>query len=104
MRGMDESVEHVTSRLHRIDAPNVQSLCWRDDALVDWAGGGRIFHLDGTIEECRVRWGSRFDGAVASPCGELSIIYEKLGTKGLVLRHGKLVREINRSYYHSDVY
>jgi hypothetical protein len=95
----------VTHRLYRIDAPNVQSLCWSDDALIDWPGGGRTFRLDGTVEPAHVSYGFRFDSAVASPCGEYAVIYEKLGTKGLVLRKGNtLVREINRSYYHADVY
>jgi hypothetical protein len=31
-------------------------------------------------------------------------IYERLGTKGLLLEHGKLLREIDRSFYHADVY
>ena len=32
------------------------------------------------------------------------MIYEKLGTKGLVLQSGKVVRELNRSFYHAHVY
>jgi hypothetical protein len=32
------------------------------------------------------------------------VIYEKLGTKGLVLSRGEVLREINRSFYHADRY
>jgi hypothetical protein len=39
-----------------------------------------------------------------SPSGEFAVIYTRLGTKGLVLHRGKIIREINRSFYHADVY
>ena len=40
-----------------------------------------------------------FDSAIISADGEYAFIYKKLGTKGLLLKNGELVREINRSYY-----
>lgn len=61
-------------------------------------------HLDGTVERAHVNYAFRFDSAVASPCGEFAVIYEKRGTKGLVLRQGKVVRELDRSFYHAHVY
>jgi len=82
----------------------MRSLCWARDTLVDWVGGGRVLHLDGELEKARVNYGYRFDAAVASPCGEFAVIYEKLGTKGLVLRRGEVLREINRSFYCADAY
>ena len=89
----------------RIEAPhNIRSLCWLDDQLIDWASGGQILRLDGTIGDPNVIYGYRFDAAVMSPCGEFAVIYEKLGTKGLVLNKGRVVREINRSFYHANVY
>ena len=33
-----------------------------------------------------------------------AIIYKRLGTKALLLKHGTLVRELNRSFYHAHVY
>jgi hypothetical protein len=45
-----------------------------------------------------------FDRAAVSPDGTYSVVYEALGTKGLILRGSKLIREINRSYYHAHVY
>ena len=45
-----------------------------------------------------------FNRAVVSNDGNYSVIYEALGTKGLVLRGNKPVREINRSFYHAHVY
>ena len=61
-------------------------------------------HLTGEIEEPRVNYAYRFNAAIASPDGEFAVIYEKLGTKGLVLHRGEIVREINRSFYHAHVY
>jgi hypothetical protein len=94
----------VTDRLYRIDAPRIRSLCWIDDALIDWVGGGQVLHLDGTLEAPRVNYAFRFDSAVTSSCGEFAVIYEKLGTKALVLRQGEVIREIDRSFYHAHVY
>jgi hypothetical protein len=82
----------------------VKSLCWQDDTLIDWAMGGITYHLDAT--STRMRWGIgyRFDGAIISPSGDYVVVYEKLGTKGIVLYRENLIREINRSYAAADVY
>jgi hypothetical protein len=85
-------------------ATSIRSLCWRGDELVDWVGGCRAFTLDGTERRASVYYGYRFDAATASPDGRLAVIYERLGTKGLLLRDGKLLRELNRSYSHADAY
>ncbi|MBV9788531.1 MAG: hypothetical protein JOZ51_10185 [Chloroflexi bacterium] len=91
-------------REHRIAAQNVKSLCWHDHYLVDWVGGGNIYHLDGSIQERHVNYAYRFDAAIVSPSGDFACIYERLGTKGLLLDHGKILREINRSFYQAHVY
>lgn len=87
-----------------ITAKGVRSLCWVDDTLVDWAEGGARYHLYGTGEGSRVRYAYKFDGAVVSPSGRYAVIYERFGTKGLVLDGGEVIREINRSFYQADVY
>jgi hypothetical protein len=46
-----------------------------------------------------VRYGYRFDAATASPDGRFAVIYERLGTKGLLLDDGQIVRELDRSFY-----
>jgi hypothetical protein len=86
----------------RLSAPGSRSLTWAENSLVDWVGGGRKLFLDGTIGERAVRYGYRFDAAIA--CENYAVIYERLGTKGLMLENGKILREINRSYYQADVY
>jgi len=85
-------------------AKDIQSLCWRGDQLVDWVGGGRAFSTDGTEQPTRVLYGYRFDAATASPDGRLAVIYERLGTKGLLLHDGRVVRELDRSFYQAEAY
>jgi hypothetical protein len=81
-----------------------KSLGWLGDTLVDWVRGGRVYLLDGTIRESGVRYAYRFDSAKVSPTGEYAVLYEKLGTKGLLLKKGSVLREINRSFYQANVY
>jgi hypothetical protein len=87
-----------------INAKGVKSLAWQDGKLIDWAGGGIVYHLDGTIEPSHVGYAYRFDAAVVSPSGEFAVIYEKLGTKALVLKQGKILRELDRSFYYAHAY
>lgn len=82
----------------------VESLCWAGDTLIDWVRGGVVFGLDGTITDPHRGWAYRFDVALQSPSGRYAVIYERLGTKALLLDRGKLVRELNRSYYQADAY
>jgi hypothetical protein len=81
-----------------------KSLCWSGDALIDWVSGGIRYGLDGSVADPSIRYGYRFDAAVSSQDGRYAAIYEKLGTKAILLRDGKQVRELNRSYYHADAY
>jgi hypothetical protein len=86
------------------NATGIRSLCWRGDQLVDWVGGGRAFAPDGTETPARVIYSYRFDAATASPDGRFAVIYERLGTKGLLLHDGQIVRELDRSFYHAAAY
>jgi hypothetical protein len=88
----------------RIPASSVRSLVWQGDELVDWASGGQRFLLSGETVPRHVNYAFPFDAAVSSPSGEYAVIYARLGTKGLVLRRGEIVREINRSFYCADAY
>lgn len=91
-------------RIHIPLKSPVKSLCWFGDDLTDLASGGATFRLNGDTKNSMVHMGYRFDAAVLAPSGRYAVIYERLGTKGLVLDRGKLVRELNRSYYHAGVY
>lgn len=93
--------------INRITIPlnyPVHTLNWEGDELVDWVGGGRRFSLGKSIRESNVHYAYRFDRAAVISGGEFVVLYEALGTKGLILRDGKLLREINRSFYHADAY
>lgn len=94
----------VSFQTHSFSAKGIQSLSWCGEELVDWVGGARRFSLDGTERRATVYYAYRFDSATASPDGRFSVIYEKQRTKGLLLDNGKVVRELNRSYYCADAY
>jgi hypothetical protein len=89
---------------HSFPAKNVHSLSWRGEELVDWVGGGRSFALDGKESRASVNYAYRFDAATTSPDGRFAIIHERMGTKGLLLDNGKIVRELNRSFYCANAY
>jgi len=60
--------------------------------------------MDGSSVPAVINWAYRFDSAIISYDGTYRIIYERLGTKGLVLRGNKCLREINRSFYQAHAY
>ncbi len=86
------------------DRMSVRSLVWSGNELIDWVAGGARYGLDGSTRRGSVNYAYRFDAAVASTDGNFAVIYERTGTKGLVLRQSKIVREISRSFYHAHVY
>lgn len=94
----------IEAKETRIPASGVRSLVWSGDMLVDWVAGGRRFTRDGEIGRSHVYYPYGFDAAVSSPSGEFAVVYTRLGTKGLVLRRGTFLREINRSFYWADSY
>ena len=85
-----------------IPAKGVRSLVWDGDELVDIAGGWARYLLDGTSERRVVHYAYTFDAAIAT--GEFAVIYTRLGTKALLLRDGKIVREINRSFHCANAF
>jgi hypothetical protein len=97
-----------------IAVEGLRSIAWMGDDLVDWIGG-RLVRSDGEV----VRFGTghtyRFDGSAA--LGDAAAVFETLGTKGRLMRwNGQVaqrnfvplgfdeIREIDRSYYHAEVY
>lgn len=93
-----------TYREQTLTGPAAQSLVWCGDDLVDWVSGGTRYHADGTVSSRRVLYSYAFDAATADSQGEFAVIYTRLGTKALLLRRGKILRELNRSFYHADAY
>jgi len=83
---------------------SVSSLSWQGDLLVDWVGGGNTYALDGTYTSASRGYAYRFDSAIVSVSGRYALLYERLGTKAILLEAGKVVREVNRSFYQAHVY
>lgn len=94
-------------KIHTI-IPNisaVQSLAWSKGHLVDFATASSYWSGENGFSPClRYRFAYPFDAAVVSDDGVYAVLYQKLGTKGVLLKNGDLLREINRSYYHADMY
>ena len=88
----------------RIALPSeARSLCWEGDTLVDWPSGGQRLGLDGGLKHGNPDWCyGRFDAAVATPDGRCAVVFERRGTKGLLIHAQRALREINRSYCHAD--
>ena len=75
------------------------------NTIVDWGAAGTQYFIDGRVKQLHKEHHTlNFDGSINSADGKYAFIYQKLGTKGLLLKEGELLREINRSYYCADVY
>ena len=94
-------INHTTIRL----TENCSTLDWVGERLIDWTSN-RIYYdpLNQGKSFNKYSFGKRFDAVKSINKGEYVVIYERLGTKGLILKNGELIREIDRSYYYSDVY
>lgn len=94
-------------KIQRIDLKGneIRSLSWLRNELLDIAGGFKKISLDtGEITYGSVNYAYRFDSVILSSDGVYAALYDKFGTKALLLKNGQIIREINRSFYHADVY
>ncbi len=83
----------------------IRSLSWIGNELVDIAGGFKKISLKtGEISHGSVNYAYRFDCVITSADGSHAVLFEKFGTKAMLLKNGQIVREINRSFYHANVY
>jgi hypothetical protein len=82
-----------------------QTIDWLGDQVIDWANAGTTYSISGTKGQInRYHSGFKCDGSISSADGTYAFIYQKLGTKGILLKKGEILREINRSYYCADVH
>jgi hypothetical protein len=78
---------------------------WFDNTIVDWGSAGKQYFIDGQIKELhKYHHTLNFDGSINSADGKYAFVYQKLGTKGLLLKEGELLREINRPYYCANIH
>jgi len=87
-----------------IPARGVRSLAWVGNSLMDVVGGNVRCGVDGSSNNPSIRWAFGFDGVATLSGSEYSVIYKRLGTKALLLKRDSILRELNRSFYHADVY
>lgn len=90
-------------QLKKISDSPAQTLCWTEKGLVDLVGGLRC-GPEGKAGTTNIRLAYPFDTAIPIPDGQGTVLYERLGTKGILLRENRVQREFNRSYYHADRY
>ncbi len=84
---------------------SVKTIDWFDNTVVDWNSAGTQYFENGEQKQLhKYHHGFTCDGSITSENGEYVLIFQKLGTKGLLLKNGELLREINRTYYQSSVY
>jgi hypothetical protein len=93
-------MQHLTFK-----AKYAQTLSWLKDEIVDWSQGGTVFSLNGETSQInQYHYAFSFDSAINTEDGQYVFIYKRLGTKGLLIKNGEVLREINRSYYQAEVY
>lgn len=88
-----------------IETNYLKTIDWFDNKIVDWNSAGTQYSKNGETRQLqKYHFGFECDGSITSENGEYVFIFQKLGTKGLLLKNGEILREINRSYYQSSVY
>ncbi len=80
-----------------------RSLAWVGDSLVDWVSGGVMYHLDGGVVPAVLPEFAQYSDAVVSPNGEFAAVFAAYGTEGVLMRRGRVVRELTRGVYRADV-
>jgi hypothetical protein len=83
----------------------LQTINWFDDKIIDWPNAGTLYDLSGPKgQRNKYTFGFNFDSAIHTPDGKYVFIYQNFGTKGLLIKEGNILREINRTYYCADRY
>jgi len=83
----------------------LQTINWFEDKIIDWPNAGTLYEVPGQKKQLnKYTFGFNFDSAIHSTDRKYVFIYQKLGTKGLLIKEGEILREINRSYYLANSY
>jgi len=98
----------VVREVHRdvVAVADAKALVWIEGRLYDVAAGCRSVPVDGSSGSSRFsRYGNQFDAATVSPRGDVVALMASTGTKALLMApDGRVIREVNRSYYRADAY
>ena len=83
----------------------LRTIDWVNGNIVDWVSAGQQYSLNGEQRQlAKYHYAFGFDSSITSPDEQYAFIYKRLGTKGLLLKNGEIIREINRSYYQAESY
>lgn len=83
----------------------LKTIDWLNGDIVDWVSAGQLYSSDGQQRQiAKYHYAFGFDASITSQNGQYAFIYKRLGTKGLLLKDGEIMREINRTYYHAEIY
>ncbi|WP_214229625.1 hypothetical protein [Pedobacter sp. B4-66] len=83
----------------------LKTIDWLNGNIVDWVSAGQIYSPDGQQKQiAKYHYAFGFDASITSQNGQYAFIYRRLGTKGILLKGGEILREINRTYYCADTY
>ena len=80
------------------------TIAWAGDEVVDWVRLKTYGSGASEPQQIQRGFGFPFNRAITSADGQYAFVYQVLGTKGLLLKNGEQLREINRSYYHAQTY
>lgn len=85
--------------------PEAATLLWDGDDLVDVTSGVRI-HKDGSISQRTHFSAYPFDRAIGLRDGDTlwSVAYANRHTKAILLKNGRVHRQLNRSFYFAHAY
>jgi hypothetical protein len=88
-----------------VDWPNLATLAWDGDDLLDVTTGRRM-SADGTISKGTYYMPFAFDRAIAQTHKKTrwAACYANRGTKALLFKNGTVHRELNRSYYCANAF
>lgn len=88
-----------------LHAHHLQTIDWYDHKIIDWSTAGTQYAENtAPVQLQQYDYDLGANAAISSDNGEYVLLYQKLGTKALLLKNGELLREINRSYYHAQTY
>ena len=92
-------------KINTFEAHGLKTLECFNDRLYDWNSAGTEYSENGEIRRTqKYHFGFTCDSSITSNNGKYSFIYKKLGTKGILLKDGNILREINRCLYQSEEY
>lgn len=79
------------------------SISWLDNTILDGTNW-TLYGLDGSVSRTGFTLSHPFDRCITSQDGQYVFVYGNLSTKGVLLKLGEFLREINRPYYHAATY